>query len=77
MFVQRSEDSVLHHHSERNQAVRLQANVLFVLVVIEQMRRAVWGHERHITVWPDENVLRCLLVDFSLPLVCEHMLLVK
>lgn len=36
---------VLHH--ERNQAVRLQANVLFVLVAGEQMRRAVWGRETH------------------------------
>ncbi len=34
---------VLHHHNERNQAVRLQANVLFVLVAVEQIQRAVWG----------------------------------
>lgn len=34
---------VLHHHNERNQAVRLQANVLFVLVAVEQMRRCRLG----------------------------------
>ncbi len=57
---------VLHHHNERNQAVRLQANVVFVLVAVEQIQRAVWGHERHITVWPGgkaEKKADCMLEE--------------
>lgn len=63
LFVVRL-SQVLHH--ERNQAVRLQANVLFVLVAVEQMRRAVWGRETHTIVRPGGKAERkadCMLEE--------------